>query len=204
MTQTLKTWLAGLLIVAALVSVSIRWLDKPIAEFFSKTAEQQRTPLELVERFFSIPSLAAGSFLICGLIAIAGRRPSRIEATIAISIVTVLVTTVIKDQLKFVFGRTWPYLLSQNMYGFNFFHAGRLYESFPSGHAAVAAAVLSIVCILFPTQRILCVIAIVAVDVGLVALNLHFLSDTVAGSFVGLSIGLFTVTLWKAVGKAGI
>lgn len=32
----------------------------------------------------------------------------------------------------------------------------------------------------------------------LVGLNLHFISDVVVGTFVGASIGLFTVTLWSA------
>jgi membrane-associated phospholipid phosphatase len=103
------------------------------------------------------------------------------------------------DQLKFVFGRTWPYLLRDDVYGFNFFQSGRFFESFPSGHAAVAAVVLFVVWILFPTKRILCGIGIVAVDLGLVALNLYFLSDVVAGSFVGISTGLFTLALWKAI-----
>jgi membrane-associated phospholipid phosphatase len=43
-----------------------------------------------------------------------------------------------------------------------------------------------------------CAIGIIAVDLGLVALNLHFLSDVIAGSFVGVSTGLFTVALWGA------
>jgi membrane-associated phospholipid phosphatase len=52
--------------------------------------------------------------------------------------------------------------------------------------------------ILFPELRVVCAIGIITVDLGLVALNLHFLSDVVAGSFVGISTGLFTVTLWRA------
>jgi hypothetical protein len=40
---------------------------------------------------------------------------------------------------------------------------------------------------------------IVAVIIALVALNLHFVSDVVAGSFVGISAAFFTVALWKAV-----
>jgi membrane-associated phospholipid phosphatase len=85
-----------------------------------------------------------------------------------------------------------------NVYGFHFFQSGKSFESFPSGHAAVAAAVLSVIWILFPNLRVFCTIGLIAVDIGLVALNLHFLSDVVAGSFVGVSTGLFTVALWNA------
>ena len=41
-------------------------------------------------------------------------------------------------------------------------------------------------------------IGIFAVDIGLIALNLHFLGDVIAGSFVGVSTGLFTLALWRA------
>ena len=57
---------------------------------------------------------------------------------------------------------------------------------------------LSVVWILFPELRVICAIGIIGVDLGLVALNLHFLSDVIAGSFVGISTGLFTVALWGA------
>jgi hypothetical protein len=50
----------------------------------------------------------------------------------------------------------------------------------------------------FPERRMICAIGVVAADISLVALNLHFLSDVVAGSFVGVSTGLFTVALWRA------
>ena len=68
-------------------------------------------------------------------------------------------------------------------------------ESFPSGHAAVVAAVMSVLWILYPRLRLLCALCIVAADVGLIILNLHFLSDVIVGSFVGGSVGLFTVVL---------
>lgn len=125
--------------------------------------------------------------------------------------ISTLATTVIKDQLKFAFGRTWPdtwgpgivSLVRDNVYGFHFFQSGKSFESFPSGHAAVAAAVLSVIWILFPNLRVFCTIGLIAVDIGLVALNLHFLSDVVAGSFVGISTGLFTVAVCSA-SKVGI
>jgi membrane-associated phospholipid phosphatase len=125
---------------------------------------------------------------------------------IAFCDISVLATIIIKDQLKFVFGRTWPdtwgpgivSFVRDDVYGFHFFQFGKSSESFPSGHAAVAAAVLSVAGMLFPSLQAACAIGVVLADAGLVALNLHFLSDVVAGSFVGFSAGLFTVALWPA------
>ena len=158
------------------------------------------------DRIFSISLVSAIVFVICGLVAIMGRRFPKLEAAVAMCAISTLATTIIKDQLKFAFGRTWPdtwgprivSYLRDNAYGFHFFQFGKSFESFPSGHAAVAAAVLSVVWISFPKGRVIYAIGVVAVDIGLVALNLHFFSDVVAGTFLGVSTGLFTVALWCA------
>jgi membrane-associated phospholipid phosphatase len=125
---------------------------------------------------------------------------------IALCDVSVLATIIVKDQLKFVFGRTWPdtwgpgivSFVRDGVYGFHFFQFGKSFESFPSGHAAVAAAVLTIAGIMYPSLRVVCAIGVLLADAGLVVLNLHFLGDVVAGSFVGFSAGLFTVMVWRA------
>lgn len=60
--------------------------------------------------------------------------------------------------LKFAFGRTWPEtfyqnnpsLLSDGVYGFHPFQGGVAYSAFPSGHAAVAAAVATVLWVYYP------------------------------------------------------
>jgi membrane-associated phospholipid phosphatase len=206
MTRTFKIWLAGFVMTATVVLVSVQWIDRPIALWIFDAFGGRRIPTQTADRIFSIPFVTTIVFVIFGIIAITGRRFSKLEATIAMCAISTLASTVIKDQLKFVFGRTWPdtwgpgivSFVRDNVYGFHFFQSGKSFESFPSGHAAVAAAVLSVIWILFPNLRAFCTIGLIAVDIGLVALNLHFLSDVVAGSFVGVSTGLFTVALWNA------
>jgi membrane-associated phospholipid phosphatase len=206
MTRAFKTWFVGLVLTAAVVPVSVQWFDRPIALWVYDIFGGRRIPTMLADRIFSISLLSAIVFVICGLVAIMGRRFSKLEAAVAMCAISTLATTIVKDQLKFAFGRTWPdtwgpgivSFLRDNVYGFHFFQSGKSFESFPSGHAAVAAAVLSVVWILFPKRRVICAIGVVAVDIGLVALNVHFLSDVVAGTFLGLSTGLFTVALWRA------
>lgn len=206
MTQASKTWLAGLVATATFVTVSFQWFDRPIALLIYNAFGGWRVSADLAARISKIPLATAIVFVMCGLVALMGRRFSKRGAAIAMSAVSLLATIIIKDQLKFAFGRTWPdtwgsgivSFVRDNVYGFHFFQSGKSFESFPSGHAAATAAVLSVVWILFPELRVICAIGIIAVDLGLVALNLHFLSDVIAGSFVGISTGLFTVTLWGA------
>ena len=147
-----------------------------------------------------------GRFFICGLAAVMGRRFSKIETAILLCDISVLAVYAAKNELKFYFGRTWPdswgpeiaSFLRDNAYGFHFFHSSKSFESFPSGHAAVIAAVISVLWIFYPKLRTLWSVCIVAADIALVAMNIHFLSDVVAGSFVGVSSGLFTVAAWRA------
>jgi membrane-associated phospholipid phosphatase len=51
----------------------------------------------------------------------------------------------------------------------------------------------------FPNWRILYAVTIIAVNAGFVVLDLHFLSDVVAGSFFGSSTAPFTIAMWKAI-----
>jgi membrane-associated phospholipid phosphatase len=206
MTRVFKGWFLGLVWTTAVVTVSFQWLDRPIALWVYHLFGGRRIPTQIVNQTASTPVVTATVFVFCGIIAIMGRRLSKVEIAVAMCAISSLGAIVIKDLLKFVFGRTWPdtwgpgivSFVRDNVYGFNFFQSGRSCESFPSGHAAAAAAVLSVIWIVFPELRVMCMIGIFAADIGLIALNLHFLGDVIAGSFVGVSTGLFTVALWRA------
>ena len=203
MTRTFKLWLCGLVMTGLMALTSIAWVDKPIAIAVNHLG-LWHFPDELAHSpGLSIPLASSLVFAVFGLAAILGRKFSRLEWAILLCDISVLVAEAIKNQLKYAFGRTGPEsrgpeilsLISDNVYGFHFFHQGQSYESFPSGHAAVVAAVMSVLWILFPKLRVVCAICIGAADVGLVLLNLHFVGDVVAGTFVGISTGMFTVAL---------
>jgi membrane-associated phospholipid phosphatase len=211
MTRAYKTWLFSLVATAAIVWLSILWLDRPIALWVRDIFGERHVPLEIIESpISSISLLSTCLFILCGLVAIMGRRFSKLEAAVALCTISALAAIVVKDELKVGFGRTWPdtwqpgilSLVRDGAYGFHFFHSGKSFESFPSGHATIAASILSVLWLLFPKMHSICAICIVAVDCALVALNLHFLSDVIAGSFIGFSVGLFTVTLSRAIGFA--
>src|ERR1700691_6100238 len=104
MYRTFNAWLLATVVTVVFVLVSVRWLDKPIAIFFSGV--MRRESLEFADQIFSIPSIAAMSFVLLGLHAITRGQFSKAEAVIAICTIGTLITTVVKDQLKFVFGRT--------------------------------------------------------------------------------------------------
>ena len=79
----------------------------------------------------------------------------------ALASTSVIVAETIKGGLKYIFGRLWPDTWVQNnpsfihdgAYGFNFFHGGPGYASFPSGHTTVTCALISVLWILYPYWR---------------------------------------------------
>jgi membrane-associated phospholipid phosphatase len=209
MTRIFKLWLGSLLLVALLALISVRWVDRPVATWVHDIFGSPHFGRTVSSPGLSIPLLSAILFVIYGFAAILGRCFSKPETAALMCTVSLLATEVIKSQLKFVFGRTWPdswapgvlSFIHDNQFGFHFFHGGRSFGSFPSGHAASVAAVMSVLWIMFPRLRSACVICMAAADVALVLWNLHFISDVVVGTFVGISVGLFTVALWSAAGR---
>jgi membrane-associated phospholipid phosphatase len=204
MTRMFKFWLGGLVVTGLIALISVAWVDKPTAILVNDHLGLRHFPDQLAySPGLSIPLAAALVFAAFGLSAILGRSFSRLESASLLCDISVLAAEAIKNQLKYAFGRTWPdswgpqisSLIRDNVYGFHFFHPGQSFESFPSGHAAVVAAVMSVLWIQFPKLRVVCAICIAAADVGLVLFNLHFVSDVVVGTFVGVSTGMFTVAL---------
>jgi membrane-associated phospholipid phosphatase len=208
-TRTFKTWLLSLLLTAAAVWLSVQWLDRPTALWVRDVFGARHVPVEATESpILSISLIPACLFVLYGLAAIMQHRFSKLETTVTLCTISALASIIIKDQLKLAFGRTWPdswepgilSFLHDGVYGFHYFHYGKSFESFPSGHATVVASILSVPFILFPRLRPSCAICLIGVDIALVALNLHFVSDVIAGSFTGFSAGLFTVAVWRASG----
>jgi membrane-associated phospholipid phosphatase len=148
--------------------------------------------------------LAIIVFLVLGLRALTGRSLFKSQAAAFVCSLSVIVAEITKDQLKFVFGRTWPETWVQDnasfirdgVFGFNFMHAGQAYQSFPSGHMAVIGAVVSVLWVFYPKLRGLYALAILAGAAGLICANYHFLSDVFAGAFLGISVGWLATAVW--------
>lgn len=203
MDRLLKAWLVSLAAIALFSLISVYWFDKQTAMLVHDIFGRRPSSGLVGSPLLSIPLLSACIFVIFGVLAIMGRHFSIFETNILLCDISILAAEAIKNQLKFAFGRTWPdswqpdilSLVHDNVYGFHFFRSGGSFKSFPSGHAAAVGAVMSVLWLVFPKLRPLYAICIGTADIGLVLLNLHFISDVVAGTFVGVSAGMFTVAI---------
>jgi membrane-associated phospholipid phosphatase len=201
----LQKWAISFAAMALAVAASYFWLDRPIA-FFSHDHFAHApifVDLTLIPEFLGKAALLA--LVILGFWRLAGMRMPKPSIVIVLCSVSLIVAEALKNELKNVFGRTWPEtwingnpsLIHDGSYGFNFFHGGVAYASFPSGHTTAICAVASVLWICYPKLRLLWGAVVAAVVIGLIGADYHFLGDTIAGGFLG------TTTGWCAVLFAG-
>lgn len=200
-----RHWSLGLLATAVAVVVSYYWLDRPIAHL----SHDALAPFHLFQKLTYIPDVLMPIAIITVTVAtLRGLRPqplSRFETVVILSGISLALAMAIKSELKLVFGRTWPEtwirsnpsLIRDNVYGFFPFHGGAGYASFPSGHTTAICSVMTVLWLCYPKFRPLYALVIATVAIGLVGADFHFLSDVIAGGFLGISVGWVSVAFWE-------
>jgi membrane-associated phospholipid phosphatase len=197
----------AVLAVLACVSVvvfAIAFIDRPASSWahahlcrpaFLNRVTHAEDPLPLAATLGIVGSAIAA--------VIRGRRPGEKSQTVIAASVAVLVASEIKDQLKNFFGRPWPESwtsenpswISTHASGFQFFHGGRGWESFPSGHMAQMAALAAVIWLRLPRFRWLGVALTCLVAITLWAADYHFVGDIIAGACLGTACGIGMVSV---------
>jgi membrane-associated phospholipid phosphatase len=193
------------LLAGLAVGISYAWLDRPIALlahdlWAGHDIIATLTPIpEITASLLVLAAAAIGLRAAIGRRSLSGRALPKLQSVVVIATLSLAVADAITKQLKFVFGRVWSetWVRDDHVYGFNPFHSGPDFGAFPSRHMAVICAVMSVLWICYPRFRALYALAIAAVAAGLVCTNYHFLGDVIAGGFLGISTGWFTVLLWE-------
>ncbi len=193
-----KTTVA-LILTAILVVICYFFVDQPVAWFvyhhrpiWHESLEWLAVASEWMKRL-AIPAI---------LVVVAWWRwkpGGRVQTVLLAISANLIVITVLKQLLKWGFGRYWPEtwpqdnpsLIGSGDYGFHPFHYGARYESFPSGHAAVVFSVVSILWLSYPRWRWLHATICITVAVALVGLNFHFVGDVIAGATLGAITGAY-------------
>lgn len=177
----------------------IAWIDRPLARFMADFALGHVLVTTPAVRLPVMIALAAAGVLAGAAFLLAGRRlPKWIEAAMLAGIAALLALWLTHDLLKPLFGRIVPVdYLKSGRYAFHWFHSSGGYDSFPSGHAARAAAILTVLWVYFPRGRWLYAGAMATLTVALMMGRWHFLSDVLAGGLVGVALGGGTMALWR-------
>ena len=201
----LKIWLSCFAVTIVAVIVAYLWIDRPTAFFAHDHLAQfkffGKLPL-ISESLFPIAVLI---FLTVAAKVLLNLKVSKGHSYLFLCGLSLVVAETIKEQLKYIFGRTWPEtwtnnnpsLIHDNVYGFNPFHSGQAYSSFPSGHTNAICAVVAVLWFAYPKYRALYIVPVAAVIIGLIGADFHFVSDIIAGGFIGASTGWILVIFWQ-------
>lgn len=202
-------WLAGLALCALLVAVCARYVDRPIADFFEvhfRQTEGWQWLSHALDLFPLLVATALACLFLAGLWILSGRRLAAWSfVPIECSWATMWALGT-ERVLKSVFGRPGPdpLYLHHQRYGFEWFHENVRWDSFPSGTALVCAAIGAVIWMLAPKLRWLMLLLFLPLLCAVIVANWHWLSDVIAGTYLGATIGWMTVKLMPAAaGRQG-
>lgn len=193
MPKPIQNGIFALIICCILVLFFYWWLDKPIVYW---EAEHHTQSYLILKWLTHIPEMfIALTILLAPIMAIrfCYQKWSRRDHLVFATMIALALAYFIRGPLKFVFARTWPdtwvcnnlSLLQNNVYGFHWFHSGVTYQAFPSGHETATVAVMAMLWIVYPRWRWLAVLISLLVAIGLAGMYYHFISDIIAGGFLG-------------------
>jgi membrane-associated phospholipid phosphatase len=194
---TIRMWLLALAACAGLIVLSFSRIDVPLAQHFWNVAGFLR-PLNTA--FGATVVLSLESVVTLGLVfarLIRGRLPRSGEA-LAIACLASICTYGINDAvLKPCFGVPVPgAVMAGTIHAFHFL-AGAGNFSFPSGHMALAGSFAGVFISLYRVSLLPLIVLLLLAGALLVIGDWHFLSDVVAGGFVGLSSGMLAGGAWS-------
>lgn len=199
----------ALVVCTLLVVVCYFWIDRAVAFFVYD--EHINTIAAFKWLTYPPPTVQTWSPLVLTLIMICRARgplPLCLK-TLAVACLSLIVADEFRTSLGSLFGRYWPEtwfnnnpsLIGTGTYGFHPFQSGDDIGSFPSGHAARILGFAAVWWVSMPRTRPLLILVCVPMLVSVVAMNYHFVSDVIAGSFVGSIIAAYAVR-FAGLGKS--
>jgi len=195
-----RYWVFALFLCTIAVVVCIAYVDRPAAEFLE--THLRRTTLwawlDRVLRPLDLVVVTELFFLFgCGIWVLSGRQLCSWTETPLLSAWSTVWAVAATIICKHIFGRAWPdpTYVHDHLYGFHFLRGGQHWDSFPSGTAAISTAIVSVLWIMRPRWRVVSLLIVVLLSGAVVVTNFHWMSDVIAGAFLGASIGWSTVRL---------
>jgi membrane-associated phospholipid phosphatase len=193
-------WKVASAACVATTLLSISYLDRPIADFFSANIRPTAAwdyltyllaPCSLIVVAALVILLGSGWLLLSGRVLPAW---SCIPLLCSWSTMWALAA---QNILKDIFGRssTEPTYSQSHMYQFRYFHATAGWNSFPSGTAMVMTALAAVLWSTVPASRLFVVMAVSIVMALLIVTNGHWMSDLIAGGGLGVYIGQMTLIM---------
>jgi membrane-associated phospholipid phosphatase len=203
----LRRTVISVFLCVGLIILSIAFIDCFVARFVHAHIHY-RLVFFAMAAIANVPKPAASLYLAWAAFASWSGRQLKptLRLLVLVSIAT-MIAILIKDELKFVFGRPWPEAsplpwihnypsyINSHVFGFFPLHGGASFESFPSGHTTAISAPMAVLWARVPRYRLLWGVVIVVVVAGLLGADFHFVSDTIAGFLLGTAVAAGVLAL---------
>jgi membrane-associated phospholipid phosphatase len=199
--RNLRAWLFGVASCPVLVVLAFELVDRPLASFAHEHFQGIAVFVWLT--YLPEPLLPLASLALVGFaIAVALGRAGLIAPVLVRCSVSLVVAKTLNDELKYAFGRTWPEtwtngnpsFIQDGAFGFMPFHGGAGFASFPSGHTTAICAVISVLWLSWPRWCWIYPVPVALVAIGLLGADYHWLSDIIAGCYLGTAVGVTVVS----------
>lgn len=190
----LAAWTASTVVLVLLVFLCDRYLDAPLAywvrDHLYVRAEWSDLTSDLPDLLMQVVILATSVSFVVYRLRIARGIHDAVTRLAQLIVWAAPLAYLVKSFLKFVFGRvnTRFWLQEPGMYGFHWFQRRLGCEGFPSGHMVVVVALLAALWRFYPRWRLGCLLVALLLGVALIATDYHFLSDVLAGAFLGVAV----------------
>lgn len=175
---------------ACLIPVVLFYVDSTTVSWFHYTYDDLKIhkALKYIDPFMNVIGNGLTLIIIGLLLYVIGKYYNRRLQLIGKSLFMGLLSTgAVVQLLKHSIGRARPKLTYDPVFIGPSFKSG--YDSFPSGHSAMAFFFAYTLSRYFPKYRILFYLFALAVSIDRVEERAHFPSDILAGAIIGLVIG---------------
>jgi membrane-associated phospholipid phosphatase len=192
--------LLALVLCAAATGLSIAFADVPLALFLDAHVRHTQFWVWLNLAIHPIPLIVVAELLFlfgCGIWRACG-KPFRPWTEVPLLCSWATIWAVAAEHIfKHIFGRGWPdpTFVRDHLLGFHFLHGETYWNSFPSGTSAISLAILAVLWTTRQNWRFASSSIVVLIHAAIVVGNYHWLSDLIAGAFLGWAIGSCTVKL---------
>ncbi len=192
----LQIWTLSLLLCIVLVAVAFLYFDLPLAHRFSGFL---RNAQSIGAGFSSLVLLSVEAAIALWLMLnriISGRLSPFREATALACLTSMCAYTINDSVLKRVFGVPSPSAVIHGSQHIFHLLGGSAMSGFPSGHMVLAGAFGGVFMRLYRSSAV-ALSALLLFGAGLLVVgDWHFLSDVIAGAFLGVSAGTLAGELW--------
>jgi membrane-associated phospholipid phosphatase len=198
-----RKFLWALLSCVVLTALAIAFVDRAASTWSYTDLHRPAFCVWMTHIVDPFPWIAVVGLLGGGAAFACGWRPGEWGKTGLACCGSIALAIMIKEQLKYAFGRTWPETwtnhnpswITNAAYGFHPFHGGEGWSSFPSGHTTVITAFAAVLWQRVPSLRWLAVTLVVLVVGGLLGSDFHWVGDMVAGAFLGTASAVGVVVV---------